>query len=140
MTLKGYSIFSRTPGLELCQQFNFVSRPLIGGEGDFIPLQRCSQCILQPQPNGLTCTYNSKLFRLLIVFILSLQCQSILFIEKVMISFFQTIFNRILKEKKNGIKWSDQPTLLNTVDSISYLPDYMLIFSFLSKEIHPLLK
>ena len=32
--------------------FSVISRTLIGGGGGLTPLQRCSQCILQPQPTG----------------------------------------------------------------------------------------
>ena len=54
MAMKECSAFPKAPALlELhhpIQLFTFISRTLTGG--GLTPMQRCSQCILQPQPTG----------------------------------------------------------------------------------------
>ena len=57
MATEEYSIFSKSLRLELHHQlqFGFISRILTGVV--VLPQQRCSRCILQPQPTGLTVPY-----------------------------------------------------------------------------------
>ena len=52
IAIKGYSAFPKAPAsLEPHNQTAVISRTLVGG-GGLTTLQRCSQCILQPQPTG----------------------------------------------------------------------------------------
>ena len=50
MAMKGYSAFPKAPALTI-RLFSVISRTFVR-EGGLTPLQRCSQCILQPQPTG----------------------------------------------------------------------------------------
>ena len=52
MAMKGYSTFPESPGITEASLSNcFISRTLVCvAGGGLTPLQRCSQCILQPQP------------------------------------------------------------------------------------------
>ena len=55
MAIKKYSTIPKSPQSPnlTIRWFNVISRTLVGGWVVFTPLQRCSQCILQPQPTGL---------------------------------------------------------------------------------------
>ena len=54
MAVKGYSAFPKSPALLnlTLRLFSVISRHSLGG---LTPLQRCSQCILQPQLTGQSC-------------------------------------------------------------------------------------
>ena len=60
MKIKEYNTNPKAPGLEPHHQmhFSFISRTLI--ERDLTPLQRCSRCILQPQPLGQPVAYETS--------------------------------------------------------------------------------
>ena len=59
MTMKWYPAFSKAPALLKHDHQIVLHHILDTGRRSFTPFQRCSRCILQPQPIG-TCTQCSK--------------------------------------------------------------------------------